>query len=144
VNDFKSHSPASGCELGQQTVAEAYRRLRKMAAAQRRGEVATAGQYERANVGNNNVCPATAADLGLRRDQIFEVWIAGRGLDRRGGGFRIGPAAALRRLGWSTTPAGARRSSAGFWQRQAARTLQRQAFYSTGNVHRGGGRSKSR
>lgn len=46
--------------------------------------MATAGQYERANVVVPNVCPATAADLGLRRDQIFEVWISGRGLDLRG------------------------------------------------------------
>jgi hypothetical protein len=42
-------------------------------AAQARGEVAKAGQYERANVENNNVSPATAADLGLRRDQIHEA-----------------------------------------------------------------------
>jgi len=42
-------------------------------AAQARGEVAKAGQYERANVENDNVCPATAANLGLRRDQIHEA-----------------------------------------------------------------------
>ena len=42
-------------------------------AAQARGEVAKAGQYERANVDNDNVSPATAADLGLRRDQIHEA-----------------------------------------------------------------------
>lgn len=42
-------------------------------AAQARGEAAKAGQYERANVENANVCPATAAELGLRRDQIHEA-----------------------------------------------------------------------
>jgi hypothetical protein len=42
-------------------------------AAQARGEVAKAGQYERANVGNGNVSPATASDLGLRRDQIHDA-----------------------------------------------------------------------
>jgi hypothetical protein len=42
-------------------------------AAQAQGEVAKAGQYERANVENDNVCPATAADLGLRRDQIHDA-----------------------------------------------------------------------
>ena len=42
-------------------------------AAQARGEVAKAGQYERANVENDNVSPATAADLGLRRDEIHEA-----------------------------------------------------------------------
>ena len=44
-------------------------------AAQARGEVAKVGQYERANVENDNVSPATAADLGLRRDQIHEARI---------------------------------------------------------------------
>ncbi len=43
-------------------------------AAQERGEVAKAGQYERANVVADNVSkPATAADLGLRRDEIHEA-----------------------------------------------------------------------
>jgi len=44
-------------------------------AAQARGEVAKVGQYERANVENDNVSPATAANLGLRRDQIHEARI---------------------------------------------------------------------
>ena len=44
-------------------------------AAQARREVAKVGQYERANVENDNVSPATAADLGLRRDQIHEARI---------------------------------------------------------------------
>jgi len=34
-------------------------------AAQARGEVAKAGQYGRANVENDNVSPATAADLAV-------------------------------------------------------------------------------
>lgn len=44
-------------------------------AAQARGEVAKAGQNERANVENDNVSPATAAALGLRRDEIHEARI---------------------------------------------------------------------
>lgn len=42
-------------------------------AAQGRGEVAKAGQYHRANVENDDVSPATAAELGLRRDEIHEA-----------------------------------------------------------------------
>ena len=42
-------------------------------AAQKRGEVAGVGQYERANVGNANVSRATAADIGVRRDEIHEA-----------------------------------------------------------------------
>jgi len=46
------------------------RRVAVDLAAQRRNDVATAGQYERANVENNNVCSATAADLDLRRGEV--------------------------------------------------------------------------
>lgn len=42
--------------------------------AQERGEVAKAGQYERPNVVAPNVsAPVTAANLGLRRDEIHEA-----------------------------------------------------------------------
>ena len=39
-------------------------------AAQERGEAAKAGQYERANVPEQNVSPASAADLGISRKTI--------------------------------------------------------------------------
>jgi hypothetical protein len=42
-------------------------------AAQERGEVATGNRTKDFGVGDHNAKPATAADLGLRRDEIHEA-----------------------------------------------------------------------
>lgn len=62
-------APVDGAEPPDATVAPEMRLAEEYDAAQERGEVAKAGQYERANVAGDNVSPATAADLGLRRDR---------------------------------------------------------------------------